>query len=144
MEEYSRPHAPVQSGETGPYLFVLSARNEDRLRDYADRVLTLLRNQPGIDLARLCYTLQSRESMEERLAAVVSNPHDLISRLADWSARRAAADVRRGSLGPRRVSRRSAKLVRTSAGGEGLAELATRWVAGEDVEWDSLYSRPPR
>ncbi len=145
LEEYRQPDAPEPAEEAGPYLFVLSARNEDRLRDYADRVLTSLKSDVGIDLARLCYTFQSgREAMEERLAAIVANADDLISRLAEWSARRSEAGVQRGSLGPRRLSSRSAKLVRTSAGAEGLAELASRWVAGEDVQWESLYSRPPR
>ncbi len=145
LEESMQPQAPAQSGETGPHLFVLSARNEDRLRDYADQVIASLRNEPNIDLARLCYTFQSgREAMEERLATVVSNAEDLIARLGDWSTQRTAAGVQRGSLGPRRGSRRSAKLVRSSAGEEGLAELAARWVAGDDIDWNSLYSRPPR
>ena len=145
LEEYAKPDAREPVEDAGPYLFVLSARNEDRLRDYADRVLASLRNQPGIDLLRFCYTFQSgREAMEERLAAVVSSATDLIGRLSDWTSRRSTAGVQRGSLGPRRVSRRSANLVRTSAGAEGLVELATRWVAGESVHWDSLYTRPPR
>jgi acyl transferase domain-containing protein len=145
LEEYRQPDAAASVEEAGPCLFVLSARNEDRLRDYADHVLALLKEQPGIDLASLCYTFQSgREAMEERLATVVSSTDDLISRLSEWTARRFTAAVQRGSLDPRRVSRRSAKLVRTSGGAEGLAELATRWVAGDGVQWDSLYSRPPR
>jgi polyketide synthase PksN len=145
LEEYMQPDAPGSLEEAGPCLFVLSARNEDRLREYADRVLSSLRNQSGIDLASLCYTFQSgREAMEERLAVVVSNADELIIRLADWTTRRSAASVQRGSLDPRRLSRRSANVIRPSSGAEGLAELATRWVSGEGVHWDSLYARPPR
>jgi polyketide synthase PksN len=145
VEEYRQPEAPAPSEETGPRLFVLSARNEDRLRDYADRVLDFLRHEPGTDLTRLCYTFQAgREPMEERLAAVVSDIDDLMARLADWSARRSPAGVQRGSLGPRRGSRRFAKLVKISGGEESLAELAAKWVTGEDVDWDNLYSRPPQ
>ncbi|HYK05692.1 MAG TPA: SDR family NAD(P)-dependent oxidoreductase [Thermoanaerobaculia bacterium] len=145
LEEYPQPEAADHAEAAGPHLFVLSARNEDRLLDYAEGVLSSLQSQPDVDLARLCYTLQSgREAMEERLAAVVSNADDLIARLGDWTARRSATGVERGSPGPPRGLRRSAKLVRTSAGTDGLAELAVRWVAGEDVDWDSLYSRQPR
>ena len=145
LEEYETPHAAEDSPVAGPYLFTLSARNEDQLREYADRLLIPLRSEPYIDLADFCYTLQAgREVMEERLAAVVSDVGDLIDRLSDWRKRGSAPGVYRGSPGPRRGSRRSAKLVRTAAGDQGLTELAARWVAGEDVDWETLYSRIPR
>ena len=68
--------------EAGPCVFTLSARNEDRLREYVDRLLTYLRGEQGIDLANLCYTLQvGREAMEERLAIVISEVTELIDRL---------------------------------------------------------------
>ncbi|MBV9495102.1 MAG: SDR family NAD(P)-dependent oxidoreductase, partial [Acidobacteria bacterium] len=142
LEEYQRP--AQASRETGPQLFVLSARDEDRLRDYAGRVLAYVTNDANVDLASLCYTLQSgREAMEERLAIVVANADDLTGRLSDWCAHRTAAGVQRGSIDARRLSRRGAKVVRTSADAEGLSELATRWIGGEDVQWESLYARTP-
>jgi polyketide synthase PksL len=146
LEEYERPVSRGDSHESGPYLFTLSARNEDRLRDYADRLLVRLRSEQQPDLASFCYTLQAgREAMEERLATVVSDVPELIERLADWRKRgSAAAEVHRGSLAPRRGSRRSAILAKTDMGEQSLLKLASRWAAGEDVDWDSLYSQPPR
>ncbi len=138
VEEYRPPVAANERQEAGPYLFVLSAKNEERLRDYADRVLARLRSDRHVDLGALCYTLQAgREAMEERLAVVVSDADELIALLAEWRESGSAVNVHRGSLGPRRGSRRSSKLLE----GGNLAELAIKWAAGEDVEWESLYAR---
>ena len=122
-------------------MFTLSARNEDRLREYVDRLLTHLRGEQGIDLASLCYTLQvGREAMEERLAIVVSELTELIDRLGDWSKGGSAANTYRGSLGTRRT-KSSSKLAKTATGEQSQIELASMWAAGEEVDWESLYSR---
>ena len=126
----------------GPFVFALSARNEERLREYADRLLVHLRSEENVDMANLCYTLQTgREAMEERLALVVSGVGDLIARLDDWS-NHDPSNVYRGSLGPRRGS---SKRSSAPAGDPNLNDLASAWVAGEDVDWTRLYpSNPPR
>ncbi|MEO8382098.1 MAG: SDR family NAD(P)-dependent oxidoreductase [Acidobacteriota bacterium] len=139
VEEYEKPPADAAKA-AGPYLFTLSAKNEDRLGQYADRLLLRLQREPRIDLASLCYTLQTgREAMEERLAIVAAGLSELSALLGAWRKEGAAAGVYRGSLGPRRGPRRSARLVRTAGGEPGLTELASRWAAGEEVEWESLY-----
>ncbi|HKO58101.1 MAG TPA: SDR family NAD(P)-dependent oxidoreductase [Thermoanaerobaculia bacterium] len=137
------PNAPAARTESGPHLFALSAKNEERLREYADGVLASLRGERGVDLASLCYTLQvGREAMEERLAIVVADAQELVERLGAWSRTGAADGIHRGSLKPRRGSRR-AKVV---AGEHDLAEIAARWTAGEEVDWESLHApgRPRR
>jgi acyl transferase domain-containing protein len=117
----------------------LSAKNEERLREYVDRLLVHLQRERNIDLASLCYTLQvGREAMEERLAFVVSNMDELIDRLGEWSNRRSSADIYRGRLGPRR-SARSSKVAQTGVGEQSLIEFASMWAAGADVDWESLY-----
>jgi polyketide synthase PksN len=140
IEEYEKPQAYVGLDDS-PYLFALSARTEDRLREYADRLLTHLRIGQRVDLAGLCYTLQvGREAMEERLAIVVSDVNELIHRLSEWSKGGSATGIYRGSLGPRRGSKRSLKLVKTGRGEPSLVEVASKWAAGEEVDWESLYS----
>jgi polyketide synthase PksN len=146
VEEFETPRFPVDGQVAGPYLFTLSAKNEDRLREYVDRVLTRLGAERDLDLASFCYTLQiGREAMDERLAAVVTDAAELIEQLAEWSRRGAAAGIHRGSVGPRQGSRRP-KLAGPATGEQSLTELAARWTAGEEVEWESLYegSRPCR
>jgi polyketide synthase PksL len=145
IEEYRQPASAIvvpQRAENGPWLFTLSARNEERLLEYAGRLLAHLRSDERVDLESLCYTLQTgREAMEERLAIVAADVQELIERLSAWSRREPAAGVHRGSLGPRRGSKRSLKLVKTGVGEQSLIDLAAKWVAGEEVEWESLYSR---
>ncbi|MEA2491931.1 MAG: polyketide synthase PksN, partial [Acidobacteriota bacterium] len=143
VEEYRS--APKGAPAAGPYLFTLSARNDDRLREYGDRLLDRLRREPAIDLADLCYTLQTgREAMEERLAIVVADVPELITRLDEWRKGGSMANLHRGSLMPRGGSKRSLKLVRSGVGQQSLADLATKWVAGEEVDWDSLSEGNPR
>ena len=142
LEEYEKTGSPHYGREAGPCLFTLSAKNEDRLREYVNRLLVRLKAEPAIDLASLCYTLQvGREAMEERLAIVVSEVNELIDRLSDWSKRRSSDNIYRGSLGPRRGSKRSSTLAKAAVEKHNLIELAPMWAAGEDVDWENLYTR---
>jgi acyl transferase domain-containing protein len=150
LEEYGAVESPMEYQAGGPYVFTLSARNEQRLRDYASRLLVFLQGETHIDLAALCYTLQvGREAMQERLAIVVSDKSGLIGRLRDWSACESSAQVYRGSVGSRQASGGKAKRGKSGAaaagqrGAEGLAQV---WVAGGNVSWEGAYgeSRPAR
>jgi polyketide synthase PksL len=137
LEEYEGP-SDIRR-EAGPYLFTLSARNEDRLRDYVDRLLTFVTGERDIDLGGLCYTLQvGREAMEERLAMVVSDVNELIDGLSDWDKRGRAASIYRGSPGPLRGSKWSSKSTKPAMGEHSLTKLASLWTAGEEVDWKSL------
>jgi acyl transferase domain-containing protein len=140
VEEYRNAGVPQDARAAGPCVFTMSAKNEERLREYVNRLLVHLRSAQEIDLASLCYTLQvGREAMEERLALVVSNVDELIDRLGGWSKRQSSADIYRGSLGPRRGSTRSSKVEQAAMGEQSLIHLASMWAAGEDVDWESLY-----
>ena len=140
LEEYQDQGFSDEQDETGPYLFVLSAKNEEQLHEYANRLLIRLRSEPAIHLASLCYTLQTgREAMEERLAIVVSEVNELIDCLDDWNKRGSSAPVYRGTLGPRRGSRRSSTLANRAIEERNLSELASMWAAGEPVDWETLY-----
>jgi acyl transferase domain-containing protein len=136
LEEYQRPGSPDHRQEAGPYLFTLSAKNDDRLREYVSRLLIHLRSEQDIDLADLCYTLQvGREAMEERLAIVALNVNELTERLSDWTHQGPSINVYHGNPGPRR--KRSSKVVKGT--GQSVAEIAAKWAAGEEISWESLY-----
>ncbi|MCP5003596.1 MAG: hypothetical protein GY941_06525, partial [Planctomycetes bacterium] len=68
------------------YLFVLSAGNLERLRAYAERILSWLeKNQEQINISDFIYTFQAgRSGMEERLALKVRGFRDLQSKLEQW------------------------------------------------------------
>jgi polyketide synthase PksL len=135
LEEYEGPGSSDVGRQAGPYLFTISAKNENRLREYVSRLLAHLRSEQDADLAGLCYTLQvGREAMEERLAIVVSNANELVDRLGEWSRQGFVADIYQGNAG---ASRRLSKIARTAE--QSLAEIASLWVAGEEVNWDTLY-----
>src|SRR5262249_12478361 len=90
--------------------------------------------EPDVDLGGLCYTLQvGREPMEDRLATVVSGVDELIERLDEWSRRGSSADVFHGNCAPHH------KHSKVATAGRTLIEIASMWVAGEKVAWDTLY-----
>ncbi len=135
LEEYPDPSSQDRECETGPRLFTLSAKNEDRLREYTSRMLMHLRSEQEVDLAGLCYTLQvGREAMEERLAIVASGTDELIDRLNEWNKRGSSANVYHGNVSSRHKRSKVATLE-----GQSLTELASTWVAGKEVDWESLY-----
>jgi acyl transferase domain-containing protein len=111
LEQYEDPGFSDDQPETGPYLFVLSAKNERQLREYVDRVLIHLRSEPAINLTNLCYTLQAgREALEERLAIVVTDASQLLDFLTHWLKHGSSPNVHRGTLGTPRGSRQSSTL----------------------------------
>jgi polyketide synthase PksN len=142
VEEYRPAKAAGLTAAPGPFVFVLSARNEERLREYAHDLSAHLQRVSNVDLSSVCYTLQTgRETMEERLAVVVSSVDDLVARLGDWRQHGSAIGIHRGSLGPRRSSSKRAP---TTGDGRSVEAIAAGWVAGEEVEWTDLYqSKPP-
>ena len=142
LEEYQQAEQSADLRENhGSCLFTISARNEDRLRAYVNRILIHLRNEPAVDLASLCYTLQvGREGMEERLATIAANVNELIDRLSAWSEHGSSDNIYRGSLGRRRGSKRSSRSAKVVMEKPDLFELASLWIAGQEVDWATLYS----
>lgn len=134
VEEYRRPSELRR--EAGPCLLTLSARNKDRLREHCNNLLHYLRSDPQVDLAGLCYTLQvGREAMEERLASVVTTVEEAQDRLHEWSKEEgSSAEVYQGSVSP---GRGRSKVAKTA--GQSLNKIASMWVAGEAIDWVTLY-----
>jgi polyketide synthase PksL len=139
LEEYEKPDGAQNLSQTLPCLFVLSARNEERLYEYVNDWLAWLQSHPHFDLASLCYTLQvGREAMRERLAMVVSDSQELIDRLRMWRQQGSSSYVYRGNTGTSRTSK-SRTLQSVISGEQNMSEVASKWVAGQDVNWESLY-----
>ncbi|MBY0572215.1 MAG: SDR family NAD(P)-dependent oxidoreductase, partial [Undibacterium sp.] len=87
IEEYLAPQAQVQAqaqvqqmAQTGPALVVLSARNEERLQEQIQLLMTAI--VTPVNLVDLAYTLQvGREAMEERLAIIADSIDELREKL---------------------------------------------------------------
>ncbi|WP_404939735.1 amino acid adenylation domain-containing protein [Pseudomonas sp. JDS08PS003] len=87
LEEYLQP-TPEPATAPSPQIIVLSARNEEGLRAYADALLSFLRAAAApLRLEDLAYTLQvGRLAMEERLALVADSVEALAEALAAYLA----------------------------------------------------------
>jgi acyl transferase domain-containing protein len=153
IEEY-RATAEAASVWQGPALVVLSARNEERLREYAQRLLSFVEQRPATPLAALAYTLQvGREAMEERLALVAQSLDELAQKLRAYLAGDTVVDeLYCGQAGSHQ------DLVRMLAGDEGVlamqaawlangryGKLLELWVQGLNFDWQRMYGeRRPR
>ncbi|WP_160174864.1 SDR family NAD(P)-dependent oxidoreductase [Azospirillum argentinense] len=151
LEEYVPPPDPAAAAP-GPQLFTLSAKDEDRLRDYAVAMVGFLEEGAGgATLSAVCHTARvGRDAMPRRLAVVVSSLDELDERL------RAFLD---GAADPRlfrsddRADGGMAALLGKEAGESFLRDLTARrdlpalarlWAMGAAVDWSGLDAAPPR
>ncbi|MBM7440079.1 SDR family NAD(P)-dependent oxidoreductase [Streptomyces sp. HB132] len=127
LEESPNPDlvTDVPAGEqcTGePVLFLLSARDEDRLRAYAESAARFVRTE-RVPLADLCFTMQvGRESFDARFAVVVTDGGELADTLSRFADGGPAPDL--ADTGP-------------------LAGPAGRWLGGADVDWAAWHAGRP-
>jgi acyl transferase domain-containing protein/acyl carrier protein/SAM-dependent methyltransferase len=130
VEEYTQ-HRPADAHAPSPHLFVLSAKNAERLDAYAAALAAFVGTTTA-SLGDIAFTLLAgREPMEERLAVVASTCEELADKL------RTGRDVRRGSAA---VSKGPADAVISGSAGDAFVralaaegdwdKLAQLWVAG--------------
>ncbi|MFF4614081.1 SDR family NAD(P)-dependent oxidoreductase [Streptomyces albidoflavus] len=153
-EHTDRRSAPAGHG---PQLFPLSAKDDTRLRAYAERLLGFARDKAfapdkagaaDATPADLAYTLQTgREAMDERLGVVA----DSFAALAEKLERHLAGDtgvdgVCRGNAKRGRKAlavvpaEELAETVATLARRGKLPELLELWTRGAATDWQSLYA----
>jgi acyl transferase domain-containing protein len=137
---------PAETGQVAaravdePSLLVLSARDEERLRDKARQLMAWLNESrpTSAGLADVAYTLQTgREAMEERLAIVAPNAQHAIDALGAYLAGRTDMDG---------LYRRHDTAHAGHPGGRDVlaAGLLDKWLGGANVDWTGLHSHPRR
>lgn len=147
-DEYREP--PSASGAE---VILLSARDTERLRDYAQALLSYVQARPsltGADLANLAYTLQTgREMMAARLGLVVDSPATLATRLRAFIDGADLADAglytgngQRQPLAAESDAERASLIHRGLESGE-LHTLLACWVNGEAIDWSRLQATRP-
>ncbi|MFD9717231.1 beta-ketoacyl synthase N-terminal-like domain-containing protein [Streptomyces sp. NPDC059076] len=134
-EPPTRPTPPAPA-PSPPYatLIMLSAYDEDRLREVITRLSDHLRDHPTIDLTDLAFTLaEGRHHLRERAAAVVADVDELARRLR----RHLDGDPTALLRGRAPSSRRPDEAVSTG----GPEALAQQWVTGRPVaiEWPAGF-----
>ncbi|HET9395044.1 MAG TPA: ketoacyl-synthetase C-terminal extension domain-containing protein, partial [Nitrospiraceae bacterium] len=116
-------------------LIPLSAKTQEQLRQKSAALLHYIRSAAtAIDLTSMAYTLQTgRDSMEERLALVVSSTEQLATKLHAYLEGEKSIDgVYQGKAG-----RNGETLSLT--GGESPGSVAKQWTEGRKVPWTSLW-----
>ncbi|MEU5796218.1 SDR family NAD(P)-dependent oxidoreductase [Streptomyces sp. NPDC047813] len=114
------PAGEQRSGE--PVLFLLSARDEERLRAYAESAARFVETE-RVPLADLCFTTQvGREPLDTRLAVAVTDGGELVAALRRFADGGPAPDL---------------------ADAGALAEPARRWLGGADVDWAAWHAGRP-
>ncbi|NVO12146.1 MAG: SDR family NAD(P)-dependent oxidoreductase [Bacteroidales bacterium] len=142
LEEYEKPKVIEETKEVGQYLVILSAKNEVRLQESVNRLLSYIGKEKNVNLANLSYTLQvGREAMPVRLAIVISDRSELMDSLKNWKQQKTSANIYQGNIDPRQGGKKSSKkdILRAIFEAHDLTELAKMWVAGIEVDWENLY-----
>jgi acyl transferase domain-containing protein/acyl carrier protein len=144
LEEY-QPNPPIPYTGTKPALIVLSAKNEERLKDQVKILLDWIASNPGIHLHDLAYTLQSgRDQMEERLALTTNSITELEEQLSGFLAGKNACkrgNIKQGAEQLKLIKGLLGKILTTQLieGGE-YDQLLDLWCAGADIDWLLLYT----
>lgn len=136
--------AHTQPDTAKEWLLVLSAKDEERLRDYARDLQDFISKAKDIRLSDLAYSLQvGREAMTHRLAIVGSGRQQLIELLDAYLAERSAAGCFSARAGAGGMAlddtQEGQEFIRQLAANRRLGKLAQLWVEGCKVHWEMLY-----
>ena len=155
LEEYAEAPSPAGPAP-GTELIVLSAKNRERLQEYAVRLQRCLEARPAVErpsegapptLGDMAYTLQTgREAFDERLAILAGSAEELLDKLKGFvEGRKDLEGVFAGNVraNPHRLATLQASAEETDflqhlqrAGQWG--KIASFWVAGSEVPWAEL------
>ncbi|WP_437595490.1 SDR family NAD(P)-dependent oxidoreductase [Sorangium sp. So ce590] len=156
--EAHEPHVRRGAGEDAAgeeALFLLSARNRERLNAATARLRDFLREQAteSPSLGDIAYTLQvGRQSMDHRLALIASSREELLAKLdAVLAGRGEVPGVLHGQVQGHKTASFSMdgdaedreyleKLVRNRK----LPKLAGLWLQGLSIPWELLHEGPSR
>ncbi|WP_439196879.1 SDR family NAD(P)-dependent oxidoreductase [Bacillus velezensis] len=146
VEEYQN-HADTQT-ISGPFAAVLSAKNEDRLKEYARRLLQFTERETKASAADIAFTLQTcREPMEDRLAVVASDLPELKEKLRTFCTEGTIGEgVYKGNVTKDfdkvfifHDQKMKDKFLEAMMETKDLNLLAKLWSFGADIQWRELY-----
>ncbi|MBO9699914.1 MAG: polyketide synthase dehydratase domain-containing protein [Sporocytophaga sp.] len=153
IEEYISEKAddaklPITSDE--PVMIVLSARDNERLKDQAQHLLNWLSNEKhNEDLINIAYTLQTgREAMDERLGIVAESVQELKEKLLEFiDGKCEINNLYRGQVARGKnalvefvVDEDIANAIESWVDKKKYGKLLDLWVKGFVFDWSKLYS----
>ena len=151
IEEYVKEEStPVlEVNESNPVLIILSARNEERLKEYAQKLLNFIKEeeQTGtLNLRNIAYTLQvGREAMEERLGFLATSTEEIKEQLLKY------IQEEKGNFHHENVSKNKEifsdneedlgfqSAIKIWLEQRNYEQLLKFWVQGLDIDWSKLY-----
>ena len=128
-----------------PSLFVLSAKNLQRLQAYGESVINWIRENAGsVSFADFIYSHQAgRTAMNERLAIIAGNYAELTDKLSAWLEKGAGHETLwHNNIANQAVSA-APGIGANDKAQRRLTDMARAWVSGEVVDFDSLYTELP-
>lgn len=155
LEEYTKTHRNLLSNNSEPQIFVLSAKDQNRLLQSVKDYISFIATADEATFENTIYTLQTgREAMEERLAVIASSFKELLSKLTTikngFSKDKTALEKKGIFYGA--VNKTDANplmgiftddmtktFMNDAAQKDRMHKLANLWIAGFDVTWNSLW-----
>ena len=151
VEEYINPDSKrvLEVNKSNPVLIILSARNEERLKEYAQKLLNFIKEeeQTGtLNLRNIAYTLQvGREAMEERLGFLATSTEEIKEQLLKY------IQEEKGNFHHENVSKNKEifsdneedlgfqSAIKIWLEQRNYEQLLKFWVQGLDIDWSKLY-----
>lgn len=141
LEEYYEDLPSIQlNPENDLFLFVLSARNQESLREYAKSIGLFLKNNE-VRIDELAYTSQvGRDAYESRLAIVTDSTHDLANKLTKYLAGEInTKGLYTGDIKKSGIANISEEETLSLIQSNMLSKLAQLWCQGEYIGWSASY-----
>ncbi|MDY8047558.1 SDR family NAD(P)-dependent oxidoreductase [Paenibacillus polymyxa] len=151
IEEYiAEEKVPMSVTAQKPAIIVLSAKNEERLKKQAERMLAVMREGQLSEssLADVAYTLQvGREAMEERLAVIAGSMQELVDKLGGFlEGRDSIPELYRGQVKRNKEALTALvededmdKTIAAWIGKRKYSKVVDLWVKGLSMDWNLLY-----
>ncbi|MFH8786799.1 SDR family NAD(P)-dependent oxidoreductase [Streptomyces roseoverticillatus] len=142
VEEYGEE---VPAAPSGAQVFVLSARDPERLRGYARRLARWAADNEEVAPAALAHTLQTgREVFSERLAIVAGSLRALVAGLEAWLSGGSADGVFTGDGSDATTAlllegAEGRRYLRSVVDAGRLDKVARLWVGGAPIDWTELW-----
>lgn len=150
IEEYIN-HEYLKEPKAGNYLFVLSARDEERLKVYARQMLEYIKDKKldADQLTNMAYTLQTgREAMRQRLAVSANSAEDLIVKISMFLSGEENKDIFHGDT---KTNKRIISVLQNDKEFEDVINLWSKqkkvekilnfWVMGLNINWNNFYKQ---
>ncbi|NTG51717.1 SDR family NAD(P)-dependent oxidoreductase [Agrobacterium rhizogenes] len=138
VEEYAdvRARPAVRSDPGAPSMFILSARNADRLDAYLDRMIDFL-SEGDCQLADLCLVLQTgRSVMAERCGFVCNSTSELLEALRSHRQGQHVAGFYRQRIGENTTAEDWLSLHAERS----FQRIVQAWVQGADIPWQDFHA----